>query len=87
MGCFVLLHLFSVARHVERFKLRLKPTPIYVRLIIILLIHQSTHLSSPLGLVQYSSQHFCLISSRFFSIRFVSVHVVHKYSRIDTTIG
>ena len=39
----------------------------------------------PQGLVQYCSQHSCVIAVKFFSIRLVSVHVVHPYSRINTT--
>ena len=38
-----------------------------------------------LGLIQYSSQHSCVIAVKLFSIRLVSVHVVHPYSSIDTT--
>ena len=39
-----------------------------------------------LGLVQYCSLHSCVIAVKFFfSIRLVSVHVVHPYSSIDTT--
>ena len=38
----------------------------------------------PPGLVQYGSQHSCVVAV-FFSIRPVSVHVVHSYSSIDTT--
>ena len=38
------------------------------------------------GLVQYFSRHSCVITAKiFFSIRLVSVHVVHPYSSIDTT--
>ena len=36
------------------------------------------------GLVQYSSQHSCVIALKLFSIRLVSVHVVHLYSSIDS---
>ena len=38
--CFVVTQLFSVARHVRRFKLRLKPTQLYVRLSILPLSHR-----------------------------------------------
>ena len=44
--CFVVSQLFSVARHVGRFKLGLIPAQIYVRLNIILLSQQSTYISS-----------------------------------------
>ena len=38
------------------------------------------------GLAQYCLQHSCVIAVRFFfSIRFVSVYVVHPYSSIDTS--
>ena len=40
----------------------------------------------PPGLVHYCLQHSCVIAV-FFSIRLVSVHVVHPYSSIDTTAG
>ena len=39
----------------------------------------------PPGIVQYSWQHSCVFAVNFFPIRFVSVHVVHPYSSIDTT--
>ena len=39
----------------------------------------------PPGCVQYCTQHSCLIAVKLFSIRLVSVHVVHPYSCIDTT--
>ena len=35
--------------------------------------------------VKYSSKHFWALPSIFFSICFVSIHVVHPYSRTDTT--
>ena len=38
----LLSQLFGLARHVERFKLGLKPTQLYVRLNMIALSHQST---------------------------------------------
>ena len=37
------------------------------------------------GLVQYCSQDSCVVAVKFFSIRFVCVHVVHPYISIDTT--
>ena len=37
------------------------------------------------GLVQNYSQHSCVVASSVFSIRSVSLHVVHPYSSIDTT--
>ena len=37
------------------------------------------------GLIQYCSQHSCVVAVNFFSSRLVSVHVVHPYSSIDTT--
>ena len=39
----------------------------------------------PPGLVQYCSQHSCVVAVKFFSICLVSLHVVHPYSSIDTT--
>ena len=39
----------------------------------------------PPGHVKYCSQHSRVIASNFFSIRLVSVYVVHPYSFIDTT--
>ena len=39
----------------------------------------------PPGLVQYSSQHFCVITVKLFSIHLVSVHGVLPYRSIDTT--
>ena len=42
--CFIGSQLISVARHVGRFKLGLKPGQIYIRLSIILLSHQSTYI-------------------------------------------
>ena len=44
--CFVLSQLISVARHVGRFKLGLKPAQFYVRFSIIPLSLQSTYVSS-----------------------------------------
>ena len=43
--CFVVSQLFSVARHVRRLKLGLKPAQLYVRLSIILLSQQANHVS------------------------------------------
>ena len=37
------------------------------------------------GIVQYCSQHSCVVGVKLFSIRLVSIHVVHPYSSIDTT--
>ena len=37
------------------------------------------------GFVQYSSRHSWAIASSLFSVCLVSVHVVHPYSRMDTT--
>ena len=39
----------------------------------------------PPGLVQYFSQHSCVVTAIFFSICLVSVHVMHPYSSINTT--
>ena len=39
----------------------------------------------PPGSVQHSSYHSCAVPVSFFSIRFVSVYVVHPYSSIDKT--
>ena len=44
--CFVVWQLFSVARHVGRLKLVLKPAQLYIRLSIILLSQQATSISS-----------------------------------------
>ena len=38
-----------------------------------------------LGLVQYYSQHACVIAVKLFSIHLVSVHIVHPYCSIDMT--
>ena len=38
----------------------------------------------PPGPVQYCSQHYCVVAVKLFSRRFVSVHVVHPYSSIET---
>ena len=38
----------------------------------------------PPGFVQYCSQHSCVLAVKLFSIRLVSVHVVHPYCSIDT---
>ena len=43
--CFVVSQLFSVARHVGRLMLELKPTQLYVRLSIRLLGQQAYHVS------------------------------------------
>ena len=43
--CFVVSQLFSVARHVGRFKLGLKPTQLYIRLSDRLLGQQVYHIS------------------------------------------
>ena len=37
-----------------------------------------------LEFVQVSVKNFLLSPSKFFSMRFASVHVVHSYNRIDT---
>ena len=39
----------------------------------------------PPGLVKYCSQHSCVVAVKLFSIRLVSVNVVHPYRSIDTT--
>ena len=39
----------------------------------------------PPRLVQYCLQHSCVVAVKLFSIRLVSVHVVHPYRSIDTT--
>ena len=39
----------------------------------------------PQGLVQYCSQHSCVVAVKLFSIRLIRVHVVHPYSSIDMT--
>ena len=39
----------------------------------------------PPGFVQYCSQHSCVISSSFFSIRLVNFHIMHPYRSRDTT--
>ena len=39
----------------------------------------------PPGLVQYCSQHSCVIAVKLFLHTFFSVHVVRPYSSIDTT--
>ena len=44
--CFVVSQLFSVIRHVGRFKLELKPAQLYVRLSILPLNQQVTYVSS-----------------------------------------
>ncbi len=44
----------------------------------------AVQLLSP-GLVQYCLQHSCIVDVKLFSIRLVSVRVVHPYSSIDTT--
>ena len=41
----------------------------------------------PPEFVQYCSQHSCVIAVNFFSIRLVSIHVVHPYSRIDNSVA
>ena len=61
--CFIVSQLFSMARHVGRLKLGLKPTQIYVRLSIIPLSQRANHVS--LGiirhyLVAFVCLHFCL---------------------------
>ena len=65
--CFIILQLFSVARHVGHFKLGLKPTQLYVRLSIILLSHQSTNVSSGIirhYVVAFIFLHFALLDTR-----------------------
>ena len=37
--------------------------------------------------IQDSTQYFCVVPSSFFSISFVSVHVVHPWSSMDTVIA
>ena len=39
----------------------------------------------PPWLVQYCSQHSCIVPLKLFPVRLVSVHVVHPYSSIGTT--
>ena len=76
--CFVVSQLFSVARHVGSFKLRLKPTKPYVRLSIIPLNHQSTYVSS--GII------------RHYEVAFVCLHfalpdtgVLNSYEKLCIT--
>ena len=60
---FVVSQLFSVARHVGRLKLGLKPTQLYVILIIILLSQQAKHICSGIirhYVVAFFWLHFCL---------------------------
>ena len=56
--CFVVSQLISVTRHTGRCKLGLKPTEIYIRLIIIPPSHQSTYVSSGIKKASCSSFRF-----------------------------
>ena len=65
--CFVVSQLISVARHVGRFKLELKPAQLYIRLSIIPLSLQSTYVSSGIirhYVVAFACLHFALLDIR-----------------------
>ena len=65
--CFIVSQLISVARHIGRFKLGLKPAQLYVRLSIIPLSHQLTYVSWGIityYVVAFICLHFCLTGYR-----------------------
>ena len=65
--CFIVSQLFSVARHVGRFKLGLKPAQLYVRPSIIPLGHQSKYVRSGIirhYVVAFVGLHFALPDTR-----------------------
>ena len=87
--CFVVSQLISVARHAGRFKLGLKPTQLYVRLSIVLLIHKSTNVSSGIirhYIVAFVCLHFALLDTRVLNsyedLCIIRVAAVNSFARV-----
>ena len=85
---FVVSQLFSVARHIGRLKLGLKPDQLYIRLNIILLCHQSTYVSSGMikhYVVAFVCLHFALTDTRelnsFEELCITRVAAVNSFAR------
>ena len=65
--CFIVSQLFSVASHIGRFKLGLKPAQLYVRFSIILFSYRSTYVRSGIirhYVVAFICLHFALADTR-----------------------
>ena len=87
--CFVISQLISKARHAGRFKLRLKPTQICIRLSIIPLCQQSTYVSAGIirhYVVAFACLHFALLDTRVLNsyeeLCITRVAVVNSLARV-----
>ena len=90
--CFAVSQLFSVARHVGRFKLGSKPAQIYVRLCILLISQQMTYGSSGIirhYVVAFICLQFGLLNTRVLNsleeLCITVVAAVNSFARVFTT--